>query len=51
MILKAAAEAVNAYDPEREAVVIDERAEGIVVLILGETEARVVGVFFWSSAH
>ena len=47
-IVKAAEEAVAAYDPEKEAVVIDERAEGIFVLIRSEIETRVAGEFFWT---
>jgi len=49
-IVKAAKEAVAAYDPETEAVVIDERAKGIFVVIVGATETRVVGEFCWVKA-
>jgi hypothetical protein len=54
-ILMAAEEAVNFYDPTTEAVVIDERTEGIFVLIVGAAETRVVGEVFrtrarWSEA-
>ena len=49
--LKAAAEAVAAYDPETEAVVIDERAEGIFIVIVGSTETRVIGEFFGTKTH
>jgi len=50
-IVKAAEEAVAAYDPETEAVVIDERSEGTFVVIVGAAETRVVGEFFWTKAH
>jgi hypothetical protein len=50
-IVKAAAGAVAAYDPQREAVVIDERAEGIFVVIVGPVQTRVIGELFWESKH
>ena len=49
--LTAAAEAVAAYDPETEAVVIDEQSERIFVVIVGPEETRVIGESFWSKAH
>lgn len=50
-IVKAAAEAVAAYDPQREAVVIDERAEGIFVVIGGPAETRVFSELFGTKRH
>ena len=50
-ILKAAKEAVTSYDRDTEAVVIDERAEGIFVVIVGPKETRVIGEFFGTKAH
>ena len=47
-ILMAVEKAVVAYDSKTEAVVIDERAEGIFVLIRSEIETRVAGEFFWT---
>ena len=49
--LKAAGEAVAAYDPQTEAVVIDERAEGIFIVIVGPADTRVIGEFFLSKEH
>ena len=47
-IVKAAGEAVAAYDPETEAVITDERTEGIIVVIVGPTQTRLVGDLFWT---
>jgi len=47
-ILKATGAAVNSYNPESEAVVFDERAEGVVILIVGAAETRVVAESYWT---
>jgi hypothetical protein len=42
-LLVVARKAVEGYDPEREAVLIDSRPEGIYVLIVGEEGSRTLG--------
>lgn len=44
-LLIVARKAVEEYDPEREAVLIDSRPEGIYVLIVGEKGSRTLGEF------
>jgi hypothetical protein len=43
MLLTAISEAVETYDPEREAVLVVESERAIEVLILGESGSRAVG--------
>ena len=43
MLLTAISEAVETYDPKREAVLVVERGRAIDVLILGESGTRPVG--------
>ena len=50
-ILTAAEEAANSFNPKTDAVVIDERSEGIFVVIVGPKETRVIGEFFLSNEH
>ncbi|MGE5346340.1 MAG: hypothetical protein ACM3JH_10320 [Acidithiobacillales bacterium] len=42
-LLIVARKAVEEYDPEREAVLIDSRPDGICVLIVGEKGSRALG--------
>ncbi len=46
-LLAVAHKAIEEYDPEREAVLIDSRPEGIYVLIVGERGSRTLGEFLW----
>ncbi len=46
-LLEVARRAIEGYDPEREAVLIDSRPEGIYVLIVGEKGSRTLGEFLW----
>jgi hypothetical protein len=39
--------AIEEYDPEREAVLIDSRSDGILVTIVGENGPRTLGRFRW----